>query len=129
MRKPTLTTVLIAALALAAGAAFAQDFDPIRDADHIGYPDDATTFFGRYDPLSRGPHSDAEWDARGGLDGLTVALVAPTFGAIADADFLDTTGYDPAGAGAQAYAVCAAACTMACGADCADHCGTSCGGR
>ena len=128
MKTLNLIAIVITAAALLAGAAVAQDFDPIRDADYIGYPDTDTAFAGHLAQLPAGPHSDAEWDGPLGQGGVTSVLVAASFDPIRDADFLDTTGYRARG-GAVALAACADACGMDCGADCGSHCGDTCGTR
>lgn len=126
MKKLNPIAILIAATALLAGAALALDFDPILDADYIGYPDGDTAFAGHLAALPAGPLSDAEWDGPLGEAGMTSVLVAATFDPILDADFLDTSGY-VARSDAVAMAACPDPCNMNCGADCTSHCGDTCG--
>ena len=128
MKKLNLIAILVTATALLAGTALAQDFDPNRDADYIGYPDGDTALAGHLAALPGGPLSDAEWDGPLGETGVTAVLVAASFDPLLDADFLDTTGYMAAG-DALAVAACTDACGMTCGADCTSHCGDTCGTR
>ena len=60
MKTTLITTIALVSLLLA-GAAFAQDFHPILDADYLGDlgANDATTVL---DDMNPGPHFDADWD-------------------------------------------------------------------
>ncbi|HPF70049.1 MAG TPA: hypothetical protein PLQ13_05205 [Candidatus Krumholzibacteria bacterium] len=123
--KTNLVITLAAALMLLAGSAFALDFNPIADADFIGYPayDAAhTAVLSQADP---GPGFDAEWNADLGPADAPV-LVAATFDSVADADILAGRGTLDAGAATAVAAACAAGCMMDCGQACTAHCGTGC---
>lgn len=85
--KTTLVTTIALASLLLSGAAVAQEFHPILDADYLGYlgPNEEATVLDTSNP---GPHFDAD---RGG-PALTAEdspeLVVATFDPLLDADFL-----------------------------------------
>ncbi len=124
MKKLSLFATIVAAAALLAGAAIAQDFDPIADAEYIGYPDTDTAFAGRLAPMTPGPHSDAEWDEVAWGPGDRTVLVAATFDPFTDVEFLDTTGYGVPQT--MVAAACSDHCSAKCGSDCSAHCGSAC---
>ena len=86
MKTTLITTIALVSLLLA-GAAFAQDFHPILDADYLGDlgANDATTVL---DDMNPGPHFDADWDGPALNAADSPVLVVATFDPLLDADFL-----------------------------------------
>ncbi len=88
--KATLITSIAVATLLLAGAAVAQDFHPILDADYLGELGTDETVAGQLDLNSPGPHFDSEL----GGESLTAGsnLAAGSFHDLLDADILGTEG-------------------------------------
>ncbi len=85
MKTNLITTIAIATLLLA-GAASAQDFHPILDADYLGGQGVDETVGAQLNLDNPGPHFDADWDGEG-LTGAS-ALVTASFHGLLDADIL-----------------------------------------
>ena len=88
--KTTLMTSIAVATLLLAGAAVAQDFHPILDADYLGESGTDATVAGRLDLNNPGPHSDSELDSSGSANASR--LVDGNFHTLLEADILGSQG-------------------------------------
>ncbi len=84
--KTTLITTIAVATLLLAGAAFAQDFHPILDADYLSGQGNDEFVGAELSFDNPGPHSDADWDGEG-LTGAST-LVSACFHDLLGADIL-----------------------------------------
>ena len=84
--KTTLITTIAVATLLLAGAASAQDFHPILDADYLSGQGIDEIVGAQLNLDNFGPHSDADWDGEGMIGAST--LVSACFHDLLGADIL-----------------------------------------